>query len=139
MKPQPNLTPMMRQYAQAKAEHPDAIVLFRLGDFYEMFQDDAHLGSQLLELVLTSREVGKGNRVPMCGVPVHAVESYIARLLDTGHKVAVCEQMEDARLARGLVRREVIRVLTPGTVVEEGMLEEGSNNFLVAICEAAGA
>ena len=85
------------------------------------------------------REVGKGNRVPMCGVPVHAVESYIARLLDAGHKVAICEQMEDARLARGLVRREVIRVLTPGTVVEDGMLAAGENNFLVAICAAAEA
>ena len=130
---------MMRQYARAKAEHADAIVLFRLGDFYEMFQDDAQLGARVLELVLTSREVGKGNRVPMCGVPVHAVESYVARLLEAGHKVAICEQMEDARLARGLVRREVIRVLTPGTVVEEGMLAEGENNFLVAICDAPEA
>jgi DNA mismatch repair protein MutS len=130
---------MMRQYAQAKAEHPDAIVLFRLGDFYEMFHDDAHVGARLLELVLTSREIGKGNRVPMCGVPVHAVESYIARLLAAGYKVAVCEQMEDARFTRGLVRREVVRVLTPGTVVEETMLEERSNNFLVAVCEATDA
>ncbi|MGQ4806702.1 DNA mismatch repair protein MutS [Candidatus Entotheonellaceae bacterium PAL068K] len=136
---QPQLTPMMQQYAQAKAEHPDAIVLFRLGDFYEMFHADAHLGSRLLELVLTSREMGKGNRVPMCGVPVHAIESYIARLLEAGHKVAVCEQLEDARLARGLVRREVIRVLTPGTVVEEGMLDEVSHNFLVAIYAALDA
>jgi DNA mismatch repair protein MutS len=130
---------MMRQYARAKAAHPDAIVLFRLGDFYEMFQEDAHLGSRVLELVLTAREVGKGNRVPMCGVPMHAVETYVARLLQAGYKVAICEQMEDPRLVRGLVRREVIRVLTPGTVVEEGMLEEGRNNFLVAICEAPDA
>lgn len=134
MTSQTRLTPMMRQYAKAKAEYPDAIVLFRLGDFYEMFDDDAHLGSRLLDLVLTSREIGKGNRIPMCGVPVHAVESYIARLLDAGRKVAVCEQVEDARLARGLVRREIVRVLTPGTVVEEGMLHEGSNNFLAALC-----
>ena len=141
MTSQTRLTPMMRQYVQAKAEYPDAIVLFRLGDFYEMFDDDAQLGSRLLELVLTSREIGKGNRIPMCGVPVHAVESYIARLLQAGHKVAVCEQVEDARLARGLVRREVVRVLTPGTVVEEGMLHETRNNFLVALClstEACG-
>jgi DNA mismatch repair protein MutS len=130
---------MMRQYTRAKAEHPDAIMLFRLGDFYEMFQDDAHLGARALELVLTAREVGKGNRIPMCGVPVHAVESYVARLLEAGYKVAICEQMEDARLARGLVRREVIRVLTPGTVVEEGMLAAGENNFLVAICAAPEA
>jgi DNA mismatch repair protein MutS len=134
-----NLTPMLRQYTQAKAAHPDAIVLFRLGDFYEMFNEDAHQGSRLLELVLTSREIGKGQRVPMCGVPVHAVETYIARLIRAGCKVAVCEQMEDPRLVRGLVRREVIRVITPGTVVEEAMLEEGSNNFLVAICEAEEA
>src|SRR5262245_42894189 len=130
-----NLTPMLRQYTQAKAAHPDTIVLFRLGDFYEMFDEDARLGSRLLELVLTSREIGKGQRVPMCGVPVHAVETYIARLIKAGCKVAVCEQMEDPRLVRGLVRREVIRVITPGTVVEEAMLEEGVNNFLVAICE----
>jgi DNA mismatch repair protein MutS len=139
MTTQQALTPMMRQYARAKAEHPDALVLFRLGDFYELFQDDAQVGARVLELVLTAREVGKGNRMPMCGVPVHAVETYIARLLQAGYKVAVCEQMEDPRLVRGLVRREVIRVLTPGTVVEEGMLEEGSNNFLVAICAEADA
>ena len=96
-------------------------------------------GSRLLELVLTSREIGKGQRVPMCGVPVHAVETYIARLIKAGCKVAVCEQMEDPRLVRGLVRREVIRVITPGTVVEEAMLEEAANNFLVAICEAEEA
>jgi DNA mismatch repair protein MutS len=130
---------MLRQYIQAKAAHPDAMVLFRLGDFYEMFDEDAQQGSRLLELVLTSREIGKGQRVPMCGVPVHAVETYIARLIRAGCKVAICEQMEDPRLVRGLVRREVIRVITPGTVVEEAMLEEGSNNFLVAICETAEA
>ena len=134
-----NLTPMLRQYTQAKTAHPDAIVLFRLGDFYEMFHEDAQQGSRLLELVLTSREIGKGQRVPMCGVPVHAVETYIARLIRAGCKVAICEQMEDPRLVRGLVRREVIRVITPGTVVEEALLEEGSNNFLVAICETAEA
>lgn len=133
------LTPMMRQYAQAKAAHPDAIILFRLGDFYEMFAEDAETGSRLLELVLTSREVGKGRRVAMCGVPVHAVDSYIARLIDAGCKVAICEQVEDARLARGLVRREVVRVITPGTVVEESMLAEGDNNFLVALYEADAA
>lgn len=134
-----HLTPMLRQYTEAKAAHPDTLVLFRLGDFYEMFGEDAHLGSRLLELVLTSREIGKGQRMPMCGVPVHTVETYIARLIKAGCKVAVCEQMEDPRLVRGLVRREVIRVITPGTVVEEAMLEEGANNFLVAICEAEAA
>lgn len=130
------LTPMMRQYAHAKATYPDAIVLFRLGDFYEMFADDAERCSRLLELVLTSREVGKGHRVPMCGVPVHTVESYIARLIAMGYKVALCEQVEDARQARGLVRREVVRVVTPGTVVEESMLAERADNFLVALCQA---
>lgn len=133
------LTPMMRQYAQAKAAYPDAIVLFRLGDFYEIFAEDAERCSRLLELVLTSREIGKGHRIPMCGVPVHTVESYIARLIAAGEKVAVCEQMEDARQSRGLVRREVIRVITPGTVVEESMLAEKANNFLVALCEAEDA
>jgi len=133
------LTPMMEQYAQAKAENPDAVVLFRLGDFYEMFAEDAVACSRLLELVLTSREAGKGCRIAMCGVPVHAVESYIARLLEAGCKIAICEQMEDARFTKGLVRREVIRVITPGTVVEEGMLAEGDSNFLIAICEADGS
>ena len=129
-----NLTPMLRQYTQAKAAsgHYRVVPPRR---FYEMFNEDAQQGSRLLELVLTSREIGKGQRVPMCGVPVHAVETYIARLIRAGCKVAVCEQMEDPRLVRGLVRREVIRVITPGTVVEEAMLEEGSNNFLVAICD----
>lgn len=131
----PHGTPMMQQYLRAKAAYPDAIVLFRLGDFYEMFRDDAQRGSRLLDLVLTSREIGKGQRMPMCGVPVHAVETYIARLIAAGCKVAVCEQMEDPKLVRGLVRREVVRVITPGTVVEEAMLEEGRNNFLVALCE----
>lgn len=131
-----HLTPMLRQYAEAKAAYPDTIVLFRLGDFYEMFDDDAHLGARALELVLTAREIGKGQRIPMCGVPVHAVETYTARLIRAGYKVAICEQMEDPRQARGLVRREVIRVITPGTVVEEGMLEDSRNNFLVAICAA---
>ena len=131
-----HLTPMMRQFAQAKAEHPDAVVLFRLGDFYEMFAEDAEQCARLLELVLTSREVGKGTRIPMCGVPVHAVESYIARLIVAGCKVAVCEQMADARHVRGLVPREVIRVITPGTVVEEGLLADRDNNFLVALCTA---
>jgi DNA mismatch repair protein MutS len=130
---------MMRQYAKAKAEHPDAIVMFRLGDFYEMFYDDAEIVSRQLELVLTSREAGKGNRVPMCGVPVHTVDAYTSRLLDAGYKVAICDQVEDAKQARGLVRRKVIRVLTPGTVVEESMLEECRNNFLVAICETVDA
>lgn len=132
----PTPTPMMRQYVQAKAAHPDAMVLFRLGDFYEMFADDAQRGARLLELVLTSREIGKGQRMPMCGVPVHAVETYVARLIKAGCKVAICEQMEDPRLVRGLVHREVTRVITPGTVVEEAMLEEHTNNFLVALCAA---
>jgi DNA mismatch repair protein MutS len=134
-----HLTPMMQQYAQAKSAHPDAVVLFRLGDFYEMFAEDAQDCARLLELVLTSREAGKGQRVPMCGVPVHAAESYIARLIAAGRKVAVCEQVEDARLSRGLVRREVVRVITPGTVVEEALLSEADNNFLVAMCHIEGA
>ncbi len=139
----PEGTPMMQQYHKMKAQHPDCLLFFRLGDFYEMFNEDAVLASQELELTLTSRDRGlpPEERTPMCGVPYHSVEAYLGRLIAKGYKVAICEQMEDPAQAQGLVERDVIRIVTPGTVIEETMLEEGKNNFLCALClsgEAAG-
>ncbi|MCL5676597.1 MAG: DNA mismatch repair protein MutS, partial [Firmicutes bacterium] len=132
-------TPMMEQYRRIKSDHPDAILFFRLGDFYEMFFDDAEVGARELELTLTGRDAGKGlGRVPMCGVPYHSAESYIARLIEKGYRVAICEQTEDPAKAKGLVRREVLRVITPGTVFEPRLLDEQSNNFLVALTGAGG-
>ena len=112
------LTPMMKQYFQIKEQYPDTILMFRLGDFYEMFFDDAKLASNELELVLTGRDCGQEERAPMCGVPFHSVDSYIARLVAKGYKVAICEQLEDPALAKGLVKRDVTRVITPGTVID---------------------
>ena len=135
-------TPMMLQYHKIKADHPDCILFFRLGDFYEMFNEDAKVASKELELTLTSRDraLPPEERTPMCGVPYHAAEAYISRLIARGYKVAICEQMEDPATAKGLVEREIIRIVTPGTVIEETMLEEGKNNFLCALCvEAEGA
>jgi DNA mismatch repair protein MutS len=131
-----NLTPMLSQYRAIKREHQDVVLLFRLGDFYEMFGDDAKVAAEALDLVLTSREVGKGRRLPMCGIPYHAADRYIARLLSAGHKAAICEQVEDPRKAKGLVKREVIRILTPGTVVEEYLLDERANTYLVSLAFA---
>ncbi|MBC7330090.1 DNA mismatch repair protein MutS [bacterium] len=128
-----SLTPLFRQYHSIKSQYPDVILMFRLGDFYEMFGKDAEIASRELDLVLTSREAGKGKRIPMCGVPYHAVERYIARLLSRGHKVAICEQMEDPAKAKGLVKRAVTRIVTPGTVVEESMLEARRSSFLAAV------
>ena len=128
-----NLSPMMQQYLNIKAENPDTILFFRLGDFYEMFFDDAKLASKELELTLTGRDCGQDERAPMCGVPYHSCEAYIARLVAKGYKVAICEQTEDPAKAKGLVRREVVRVVTPGTVIENSMLDEGKNNFLCVV------
>lgn len=114
-------------------KYPDTILMFRLGDFYEMFFDDAVTVSRELELVLTGRACGQEERAPMCGVPFHSADSYMARLVAKGYKVAVCEQMEEPALAKGLVKREVVRVLTPGTVIENSMLNEGRNNFLASV------
>ena len=124
------LTPMMKQYLEIKKQHENCILFFRLGDFYEMFFDDAKTASQELELVLTGRDCGQEERAPMCGVPFHSCESYIARLVAKGYKVAICEQMEDPALAQGLVKRDVVRIITPGTVIEGSMLDEGKNNSL---------
>ena len=139
----PEGTPMMLQYNRIKADHPDCLLFFRLGDFYEMFNEDAKTASKELELTLTSRDRNRPaeERTPMCGVPYHAAEAYISRLIARGYKVAICEQMEDPAEAKGLVERDIIRIVTPGTVIEETMLEEGKNNFLCALClegESAG-
>ncbi len=129
----PQLTPMMQQYMEVKQNYPDAIVFYRLGDFYEMFFDDALVASRELELTLTGRDCGLEERAPMCGVPYHAADSYIARLIAGGHRVAICEQMEDPSVAKGLVRREVVRVVTPGTVSDFSSLREKANNFIAAV------
>ena len=128
------LTPMMQQYMDVKSKYKDCILFYRLGDFYEMFFEDALTASRELELTLTGRDCGLSERAPMCGVPYHAVETYLNRLIEKGYKVAICEQMEDPALAKGLVERDVIRVVTPGTVIESGMLDERSNNFLLSVC-----
>ncbi|MDT8901394.1 DNA mismatch repair protein MutS [Anaeroselena agilis] len=127
-------TPMMEQYRDIKRRHPDSILFFRLGDFYEMFFDDAELASRELEITLTGRNAGAAERVPMCGVPYHAADNYIARLISKGYRVAICEQVEDPGASKGIVRREVIRVVTPGTVLTENMLDKG-NNYLVLLRE----
>ncbi len=127
------LTPMMKQYFQIKENYPDTILMFRLGDFYEMFFEDAKKVSAELDLVLTGRDCGQEERAPMCGVPFHSADSYIARLVAKGYKVAICEQLEDPSVAKGIVKRDVTRVLTPGTVIESTMLDEGKNNFLACI------
>jgi DNA mismatch repair protein MutS len=124
---------MLRQYRQIKTRYPDALVLFRLGDFYELFEEDARTAARELHLVLTSRRFAKGLHLPMCGVPHRTVTSYIGRLIERGHKVALVEQLEDARKAKGLVKRDVVRVITPGTVVEETLLQEKADNFLAAL------
>ena len=127
-------TPMIQQYFEVKKTCQDAILLYRLGDFYEMFFDDAKLASKELDLVLTGRDCGQEERAPMCGIPYHSCEGYIAKLVKNGHKVAICEQTEDPKKAKGLVRREIIRTITPGTVMESSMLEEGSNNYIASVC-----
>lgn len=131
-----DFSPMMKQYFEMKEKYPHTILFFRLGDFYEMFFDDAKTVSRELELTLTGRECGQEERAPMCGVPFHSAEGYIARLVEKGYKVAICEQMEDPKLVKGLVKRDVIRVITPGTVLENSMLDETKNNFICSLCYA---
>ena len=126
-------TPMMQQYLDLKQKNPDYLLMFRLGDFYEFFFDDARLASSELELTLTGRDCGQEERAPMCGVPYHSVDSYIQRLVQKGYKVAICEQLEDPALAKGLVKRDIVRVVTPGTITDEAMLEGSRNNFLAAL------
>ena len=124
---------MMRQYLEIKEANEDSILFFRVGDFYEMFFDDAKAVSEELDLVLTGKDCGLEERAPMCGVPYHSCDAYIARLVANGHKVAICEQTENPATAKGIVKREVVRIITPGTVIEDSMLEEGKNNYLAAV------
>src|SRR6476659_5799635 len=127
-------TPLMRPYAAIKKDHPTALLFFRVGDFYEFFFVDAVLAARELQITLTSRNKEKGTAIPMCGVPYHAAEGYISKLIRKGFKVAICDQVEDARLAKKLVRREVTRVVTPGTAADSSLSSE-ENNFLAAIAQ----
>ena len=127
------MTPMLRHYLTVKAEHPDAILLYRMGDFFEMFFEDAVTAAPVLDVALTARQKGTASEAPMCGVPHHAVDAYIGRLLDAGYKVAVCDQVEDPAQARGLVRREVTRIVTPGTISDLEMLDQARPNYLAGI------
>ncbi len=134
-----NHTPMMRQHHKIKMEHPDLLLFFRCGDFYEMFFEDAITGSRELEITLTSRNNDRsGNPIPMCGIPYHAAETYLTRLLKKGFKVAICDQVEDPRVAKGIVKREVTRILTPGTTIEKGLLDSKENNYLGCLAENDG-
>ncbi len=128
------MTPMMQQYLEIKNRYRDAILMYRLGDFYEMFFDDAKVVSKELELTLTGRNCGDGERAPMCGVPFHSADTYIGRLVAKGYKVVICEQMEDPTIAKGLVKRDIVRVVTPGTVIDNTQLDESQNNYLCALC-----
>src|SRR6516164_1999099 len=132
-------TPLMRQYGAIKQRHPNALLLFRLGDFYELFFEDAVVAARELQITLTSRNKEKGQAIPMCGVPYHAAEGYIAKLIRRGHRVAVCDQIEEPRLAKKLVKREVTRVVTPGTAIDAQVLEPRANNYLAAKVERDGA
>ena len=126
-------TPMMEQYFEIKKQYEGHLLFYRLGDFYEMFFEDAQTASRELDLTLTGRDCGEGQRAPMCGVPYHSVDTYIGKLIQKGYKIAICEQTEDPALAKGLVRREVIRVITPGTLIETSLLNEKKNNYLAAL------
>ncbi len=128
------ITPMRKQYLELKEKYPDCLLFFRLGDFYEMFDEDARIASKELDLTLTTRDrdkdIPKEDRVPMCGVPYHSYQSYLARLIAKGYKVAICEQMEDPSSAKGLVEREIVRIVTPGTALDASMLEESRSNYM---------
>ena len=131
------LTPMMQQYMETKAQYKDCILFYRLGDFYEMFFDDAVLVSRELEITLTGKSCGLEERAPMCGVPYHAVDGYLSRLVQKGYKVAICEQVEDPKTTKGIVKREVVRIVTPGTNLNAQALDESKNNFIMSIVYVA--
>ena len=128
-----NLTPMMQQYIKTKEQYKDCILFYRLGDFYEMFFDDAITASKELEITLTGKDCGLEERAPMCGIPFHAVDSYLNKLVSRGYKVAICEQLEDPKQAKGIVKRDVIRIVTPGTNLDTQALDESRNNYLMCI------
>jgi DNA mismatch repair protein MutS len=134
--PQVNLTPMMRQYLEIKSSCPDAILFFRLGDFYEMFLEDAVIASRVLDITLTSRNKGASDEVPLCGIPYHSVQPYLVKMVEAGYKVAICEQVEDPKSVKGIVRREIVRIVTPGLMAESELLRPKENNYLLAL--AAG-
>lgn len=127
------LTPLMQQYMELKEKYNDCILMFRLGDFYEMFFEDAVKSSRELEIVLTGRDCGLKERAPMCGIPHHSVDSYINKLVNKGYKVAICEQLTDPKKSKGLVVRDVVRVITPGTIIEETMLDDKQNNYIASL------
>src|SRR5512135_3236786 len=127
-----DITPIRKQYLEIKRQYPNAILFFRLGDFYETFDEDAEIAARELDIVLTSRPVGKGVRVPLAGIPHHAAENYLARLIERGYHVAICEQVGD-QPQKGIFPREVVRVVTPGTVTESGLLPSDANNYLVSV------
>ena len=124
------VTPMMSQYLDIKSEYEDVILMFRLGDFYEMFFEDAEVVSKELDLVLTGKNAGLNERIPMCGIPYHAANNYLEKLINKGYKVAICEQVEDPKIAQGIVKREVIQIISPGTIMNGDLLDENSNNFI---------
>ena len=128
-------TPMVQQYLEVKNQHQDELLFFRLGDFYELFFQDALTASKELNITLTGRAGGLEDRIPMCGVPYHAVDGYIAKLIRKGYRIAICEQVEDPKLAVGIVKREVIKIITPGTVLSSAVLEEGHNQYLACLRE----
>src|SRR5687767_15883916 len=127
------LSPAMRQYQQFKTQYPGYVLFFRMGDFYEMFWEDAKLANKVLGVALTSRNKGAPDEIPMAGVPFHAVESYLRRMIAAGHKVAICEQMEDPAVAKGVIKREVVRLMTPGTLTDEPLLDGKADNYLAAV------
>lgn len=134
-----DVTPMMRQYLEIKADYPDAILFFRLGDFYEMFLEDAVAASKILDITLTSRNRNAdGTDIPMCGVPYHSANPYLARLVEAGRKVAICEQVEDPKAVKGIVKREVVRVVTPGLVLDADTLSPKENNYLLSLFSRSG-
>src|SRR5512144_1271347 len=129
-------TPLMRQYHSLKQQAPNTLLMFRLGDFYELFFEDAVTAARELEITLTSRNKEKGQPIPMCGVPYHAAEGYIARLIQRGYRVAICDQVEDPRFAKTLVKRELTRIVTPGTLTDAALLRSHENNYLAAVATA---